>query len=271
MKKELEIYFHLGLTKVASTYYQSVIFPNLSGISFYPKHQFKKYKEIVVNGEGGKHLFSIEKDKRLVQTLEEIISFFPDAKIILFIRRHDDWIISRYKYHIKKHGGLSFNEFFDIESDQGLWSRESLFLQKKIEDIERLCKKPPLILTYDDIKKKPDMINNRLTQFMGVSLDLPIRRNRKVNKAFNEKQLILLRKFNRIFPYRQAKTANRTLNKTHRKYREFVLHILAFIVRIIPRFFFAGRSLFTSENRKDFERIRSYYKRDWDFCKQYQL
>jgi len=132
MEKELEIYFHLGLTKVASTYYQSVVFPNLSDISFYPKHQFNRYKEIVENRAGGKHLFSTEKDKRLVQTVEEIISIIPNAKIILFVRRHDDWIISRYKYHIKQHGGISFNEFFDIESDRGLWSRDSLLLRKKI-------------------------------------------------------------------------------------------------------------------------------------------
>ena len=96
-------------------------------------------------------------------------------------------------------------------------------------------------------------------------------KNRRVNKAFNDKQLIILRKFNRVFPYRQAKTAHGTLNKTHRKYREFLLHIIAFMVQIIPGFLFRNRSLFTSENIKDFEKIRKYYEADWEFCKQYRL
>lgn len=49
------------------------------------------------------------------------------------------------------------------------------------------------------------------------------------------------------------------------------MHILAFVVQIVPDFLLARKFLFTSEDIKDFERIRSYYESDWEFCKRYQL
>jgi len=211
-------------------------------------------------------LFSIEKDRRLIETLEEILKHVPDAKIILFVRRQEDWIISRYKYHIRKHGGYSFKEFFDIDSDNGVWRREELCWREKIEKIEELCQYPPLVLNFDDLKKDPGAFIDRVCTYTGTSLDSKGRKSKKVLKAFNEKQLIVLRKFNRIFNYRPAKTKNPTLNKTHRKYREFLLHILSFVSHLVPGFLLAGKSLFTEVDRNDFKRIQEYYKDDWGFC-----
>ena len=268
MKTNFEIYFHLGLPKVASTYFQNVVFPNLAGIRYYEKHQFLRYKDIT-EAEGGRHLFSIEKDKRLVETVEEIVGQFPDAKIILFVRKHGDWIISRYKYHIRKHGAYSFKEFFNIEEDTGIWKKEDLIWRDKIENIEQLCKTPPLVLTFDELKKNPGAFIETITSFTGTELISKKKLSKKVLKAFNEKQLIVLRKFNRLFHYRPAKSLHPTLNKTHRKYREFILHILSFVTHIIPGFLISGKSVFTEEDEKDFEKIREYYKSDWDFCQKY--
>jgi hypothetical protein len=269
MKNNLEIYFHLGLPKVASTYFQNVIFPNLSDIRFFPKHQFNHYKDVAHGEEGGKYLFSIEKDKRLLETVEEILSHVPNAKIILFVRKQEDWIISRYKYHIRKHGGYSFQEFFDIDSDESVWKREDLIWREKIEKIEDLCQAPPLVLNFDDLKNDPETFINKVAAFTGTSLKSKGRMNKKVLKAFNEKQLIILRKFNQRFQYRPAKTSKPTLNKTHRKYREFLLHILSFISHLVPGFLIRKKSLFTEKDNLDFQRIREYYIEDWEFCEKY--
>jgi len=269
MKIPTETYFHLGLPKVASTYFQNIIFPKLTGIRFYPKHQFNSYKEITKGEKGGKFLFSTEKDKRLVETVEEILGYAPDAKVILFVRRQEDWIISRYKYHIRKHGGYSFKEFFDIDSDNGIWRREELFWREKIERIEQLCQSPPLVLKFDDLKKNPDIFIKKITDYTGTTLNAKSGMKKKVLKAFNEKQLIVLRKFNRLFNYKPIKTKNPTLNKTHRKYREFLLHILSLISHLVPGFMIAEKSLFTEADRKDFKRIQEHYKEDWEFCQSY--
>lgn len=269
MDKASEIYFHLGLPKVASTYFQNVIFPNLEDIEFYPKHQFERYKDIAKDGRKGRFLFSIEKDKRLLETVEEIIKHVPDAKIILFVRRQEDWIISRYKYHIRKHGGYSFREFFDIDKDLGVWKKEQLFWKGKIEDLERICKTPPLVLNFDDLKKDPDAFISKVVNYTGTSLSKSRRRKRPVLKAFNEKQLLILLKFNRLFRYRPAKTSHPTLNKTHRKYREFLLHILSFMSHLVPGFMLAKKSLFSEAETEDFKRIQEYYRKDWEFCEKY--
>ncbi len=170
MNQDFEIYFHLGMPKVASTFFQKEIFPNLSEVTFYPKHQFHKYKQLSTNGLTGKYLFTSEKDKGLEQTVDEILKLFPSARIILFIRRHDDWILSKYRYRLRKFGREYFEEFIDIESDTGYLKRQQLFYRNKIEYIEKICRHKSLIITHDVLKEDPEVFLEQLTKYMNCSM-----------------------------------------------------------------------------------------------------
>jgi hypothetical protein len=268
-KKPAAVFFHLGLTKVASTYFQKLVFPSLEGVRFFPKHQFGRYRELAETPAEGKFLFSTEKDRRIVEAVEEIVSVWPDAKIILFVRRHDDWPLSRYKYRIRKLGGEHFTEFFDLDGDTGLWKRDTLLLRPKIEAIERLCKTPPLVLSYDLLREDPEAFLTRLTSFMGTRIMANVRRSRPVNRAFSEKQLIVLRRWNRFHSYRAGKNEHSVSGKIRRRYFEYLLHMVAFVARFIPMVLIREKRFLTAADEQELQRIRAYYADDWAFSSEY--
>jgi len=267
--EKFEIYFHLGLPKTASTFIQYEIFPNLTDIKFYHKHKFKLYKELDKNELSGKYLFSSEKDKKFEEVVDRISKVFPFAKIILVFRRHDDWILSKYKYYIRKHGPKSFKEFFDLESNNGKWKREELLYQKKIEYVEKHFYSTPLILTFDKLKENPEEFISEITNYMNSSLQSNTKKQKIVKKAFKKKQLIVIRKFNRLFKYKKARTKSKLLNLIHYKYWEFALHIVAFFSLFLPKIMTKNIPLI--ENEEILEKIRKYYEYDWQYCLKYNI
>ena len=82
MKPKFEVYFHLGLPKAASTFLQKEIFPHLLSIEYHRKRKFNNYKKVDGNNLTSSHLFSSEYDRGLEKTVDQIITRWPDAKII---------------------------------------------------------------------------------------------------------------------------------------------------------------------------------------------
>ena len=269
VNENTEIFFHLGLTKVASTYFQQTVFPRLEGVTYFPKHQFGRFRDPAVMQAEGKLLFSTEKDRRIVEAVDEIVRFWPEAKVILFVRRHDDWLLSRYKYRIRKLGRESFSAFFDPENDSGLWKREQLYLRPKIEAIEKMCKTPPLVLTHDLLKEDPGEFMRRFTTYMGTSVRPGIIRRGPVHTAFSEKQLIVLRCWNRFHRYQAREGGGSLTRKIHRKYFEFALHTVAFIAQFIPRRMIRESSLLTPADRQALLKVKTLYAADWEFCREH--
>jgi len=267
MNQEFKIYFHLGLPKVASTFLQKEIFPNLINIQFHSKPKFCEYKRLKGLDLQENHLFSSEKFRGLEEVVEEIIKYFPEAKFIFLVRRQDQWILSKYKYYIRKHGWKGFEDFFDIENNNGIWRREELFFSNKIKHIEKLSNSKPLVLTHDLLESNPDLFFQRITQYTGSTLSAKARKNRIVKKSFSEKQLVFLRFFNRIYRYKVVKTHYRFLNILHYRYRQHLLHVLAFLCQFLPSFLIAKSSLI--DDMSIFNKIRSYYKKDWKYCIEY--
>jgi len=263
MLKNYDIHFHLGLPKVASTYLQSEIFPHLNNSIFYRKREFLKYKEIDSSNLSSNIIFSSEKDRGLEEELNEILKYHPNAKVILSIRRQDDWVLSKYKYYIRKHGSLKFHDFINVNSNNGIWKKEELLFRNKIEYIIKHCIHPPLILNYDLLKSSPDLFIKKITTFTGSSINTTAKINKIYNKSFNEKQLIILRKFNQLYEYKEKKSRFKILNKIHYKYREFLLHTIGFLSTYVPSIFLKKKSLIDT---KDLIKVREFYENDWKFC-----
>lgn len=262
-----DVYFHLGLPKVASTFLQKKIFPNFKAVLFHKKHSFNDYKNLDANSLSTKHLFSSEYDRGLEEVVDEIVAAFPNARFIFVVRRQDRWILSKYKYHIRKHGSESFEAFFNLTSEESLWKREELLFQKKIEYIVQAANTKPLILLHDDLKANATGFIQQIATFLGAELIPNTNTNSVVNKAFNNKQLIIVRKFNELYPYTEAKSNSKLLNKVHYKYREFLLHIIAFLCNFVPSFFIKKKVLL--QNTAVLEQIQQHYAQDWAFCEQY--
>jgi hypothetical protein len=264
MAEKNYLYFHLGLPKVASTFLQKELFPKLEGIEFHKKHDFKDYHDLVDQPLKQSHLFSDEKMRGLEEKVEEITQKTRRARFILLFRSHRNWLISRYKYYIRKHGHLRFEEYFDLDKPhKSAWHPQELNFRAKFRAVDEMSEGPTLVLTMDQLKKHPNDFVDTIEGFTGGKLEAAVDFNKKVNRSFSEKQLILLRKFNRWYPYQKRKGKSRFLNRLHYKYREFLLHSVAFLLKWAPESWLGDAKLI--EDDKALARVEAFYAEDWQF------
>ncbi|MCF8226595.1 MAG: hypothetical protein K9J30_12025 [Bacteroidales bacterium] len=269
MGQQLEVYYHIGFPKVASKFFQNKVFPRLEGVTFVKKHTYNRSDDLSLSKKKGKLLISAERDRGMIGDAEKILKKFPGTKFILFVRRHDDWLLSRYKYRIRKFGSESFREFFNLDTNEGLWKVEELNFRDKIMAIEKLSGTPPLVLTHDLLKKDHTGFIEILLDYIGTKLKRPVPK-KMVHTAFNEKQLIGLRKWNRWFPYRRKPFKNRFSKILYRRTKQYVVHLVSFLLLFIPGFLFRNKTLLTGPDRNELKRIRDYFADDWAFCVEYE-
>lgn len=259
------IFLHLGIPKAASTYLQLKVFPRLKGLTYYRKKYFKQFPEIVKKAapDEGPLLFSSEMYNRLEERAQNIGREFPNAGIILVLRRQDRWIKSKYKYYLWKNGNKDFRDFFDIYNDLGTWQQADLYYQPKIEALESIFEKPPLILLMDELQNGEGQFWEKLQSYTGTRLD-KTPTGQKIKTAFNDHQLILLRAFNQKFPYKKPQRWPRFLKQLHMNFRQGVNYLVAFSALIFPKSFFQDKTLVPES---DLVAIREAYANDWEVCK----
>lgn len=260
------VFLHLGIPKAASTYLQLKVFPKLKGLTYYRKKYFKQFPKIVKKAaaDDGPLLFSSEMYNRLEERAEKISTDFPNAGVILVFRRQDSWIKSKYKYYLWKNGNKDFRDFLDIYNDQGLWKQADLYYQPKIEAIENLFNKQPLILLLDELQEPRGRFLAKLQNYTGTKLDPSAMRGQKVKTAFSDKQLILLRAFNKSFPYKKPQHWPRFFKQLHMNCRQGINYLVAFSAIFFPNSYFSDKVLVPES---DLAAIRETYTNDWNNCR----
>lgn len=253
----------MGLEKTGSTFLQHSVFNHLKGVKYHRKSRFKKYPEILSQDAGGKHLFTFETDRELFPTVDKVAEHLPNAKIIVILRRQDSWLSSKYNYHIRKHGYHTLREFFDLENDKGDWRKDEFYLKPKIDYIESKLKGPILFLNYHELKADADAYVKRITDFLGTELDGQSDIHKPLKPAFSLKQNRVLMAFNRKFHYEHLGSNSRFLNRTWYKYREFLLHTVAFLAQFVPQSMVSQEPLI---DKAYLEEVKNYYAEDWSYA-----
>jgi hypothetical protein len=268
-RRKKEVFFHVGLAKTGTTYLQHRVFPKLKGIKYIQRTKYRdfKYVKIIERTSYDRYLISNEFDRQLEQELENIASVYPRAKIIILLRRHDSWIASQYSRWIKNGHYYTFKGFIDLDNDKGFWKQEELYFYPKLQMIEDKFKSKPLVLFYDDLKKNPFPLLDKIVEFLGATYDKKAVNLSPKHKSFNEKQLKVIRKFSRI------------LFRTHFDYSEkYWISKIQRLVRMIPRYFIlytaplvphflVGKSPLIPE--EELEKVRAFYEDDWNRCLDY--
>jgi len=267
MSDNKEVFFHVGLGKVASTYLQYKVFPKFSNICYIQRTRYWKAPELIKKSPHTKFLISREFDKYLEREAKFISSHFPDAKPILILRRHDSWIASQYRRYAKNGYPLSFTEFFDHKNDTGKWGMKELRFYDKIKILEKYFSNKPLVLFYDDMKEDTMGFIDRLASYMGVEYNpKDISLGRK-HISYNEKQMkasMAVGKHINIQPH--IRLNNKVLDKLRHFYVASIRYITLYTALILPD------SLFTKEEllpKSMLQEIREYYQEDWEKCHEY--
>lgn len=255
--------FHLGLEKTGSTFLQLTVFRNLQGVLYHRKSKFQSFEQILEQHPNDNHLFTFETDRQLFPSVDKIVASRPDARVILILRRQDSWLSSKYYYHIRKHGHKSLKEFFNVETGEGEWDRDEFYLRPKIEYLESKFKNEILFLNYDELKKDPEKYVRLITNYCGAELKAGVNIHKRRKRAFSLKQNRVLMGFNRLYKYEHLGSNSRFRNRLWYKYREFLLHAVAFVAQFVPASLVSKEPLVD----KDYlEQVRKYYEDDWAFA-----
>ena len=268
-----EIYFHVGLAKTGSTFLQKNFFPYLKNIKYINTHDYVNCIDIINKSNYKSYLISREFDKQFEREIKKFISYFPDTKIIVVFRRHDQWITSQYKRAVKNGWYWDFKNYYNI-NNKGIWKNSDLTYMNKLKIIKKYSKSKPLILKFEELKKNPFNYLNKISNYTDSKYLKTQILLKNVHKSYSEKQLIFLKKFCKIFKKTPPKyydyqeiTLDKTIRNTNRikhwlLYRPWWLlfHLVMYTSLLIPKSLIVKNSLI---NKNDLAEIKNKFKEDW--------
>lgn len=261
MTKKPEVYFHVGLGKVASTYLQQQFFPRLKNIHYIPPRHYKKSKKIIAKGFYTKFLVSREFDRQFEREVAWFTETYPDTRIIVLFRRHESWIASQYRRYVKNGWHWDFTEFFDVKHDNGFWKRQDLYLYHKLEIIEKYTCQKPLILFYDDLQADPHNVFSKIAHYCGSSFDDRCVSLKSVHRSYSEKQLLVLRAFCRKYKKEPPKSyKNKMLHWLFYRSYAVCFHAMLYAASRFPASWVPRGPLIADDKLQE---VREAYQEDW--------
>jgi len=248
---ERQTFFHVGYARAASTFLQKSIFPALTNLQYIPRNRFRVR----------------EKEKKR----------FNADKILMSreARRQDTLAASNYRLHAKKGHTVRFEQYLDLENDNGFWKLEEFEYMRLIRYVKESTGHKPIVLIFEDYIENPDGYLDTLCAALECSIDKNAIRSKVVHKSYSDKQLRLRRQFADYFELR-SQESNKLKNKTPQgdsvvnfiRYRA-LLWSSAIFMRLAN---FAPDSWLSDEPLIDdarLEQVKDYYADDWQACRDY--
>ncbi len=263
-----EIYFHVGLGKVASTYLQYSFFPKLKGIHYIQRTRYKHAPHIIERTNYDRYLVSREFDQQLEEEVKWFSSFYPEARPIILFRRHDGWIASQYRRYVKNGGYLPFNEFFDVENDEGLWKIRHATFYTNLEILERHFEHRPLVLFHEELKEDSWAFFDKIANYCGATYDREDISLSAVHRSYNEKQLRIMRSVARtLFGEKPPEFSGQPiLHWLQRRGRLLACYAILYPALLLPEALAPEEEL---TPKAELKKIRAYFQEDWEKCKAY--
>lgn len=200
-----ELIIHLGLHKTATGTLQRQFFPSCDELELFTTliPEMKKFIELVtkkdpIHFNSTKALENLapllnEKKVNLISNeslsgppwagvielsldhrtpiLENLRSVFPDARIIIVLRRQDALARSFYREYLKNGGTRKVRRFYGMEKNAQhppLMSLDRFMFSQYIEAIHNYFPKGVLILTFEEFILQPSVFLKKITDFMGI-------------------------------------------------------------------------------------------------------
>lgn len=162
MKKAPCIFVHIGAYKTGTTLLQKKIFafwPNMT----YMNDLWLSY--LVLVEDNRKYIISNEtlygrpwarnsglswaaERQAIVKALSRL---FPDAQILLSLRRHSGLILSLYKQYLHEGGTLKLEQFYDFKKDRGIIRKAQIFFMDTITLLQECFERRPFVFTLEEI------------------------------------------------------------------------------------------------------------------------
>lgn len=264
-----EVYIHTGMGRTGTTFLQHRVFPKFEKVYFHPQVKFQRAVKIIKKGKHKRYLISGEMEyKKLERHMKEFSKHFPDARPMIMLRRHDEWIASQHRRFVKGGYALKFEEFINLDEDSGFWEKEWLRFMGNIEILERYYSRKPLVLFYDDLRKDPKNFILFIADYIGATVHLPFIDLKPKHASYNEKQLRAVYSVSKIISLRKRKPSKLKVNNIFiNLLRNILRYTILFLAPIIPGSWLSKDNFLPDEDQ--LKSIREAYTPDWEFCKNY--
>lgn len=265
--KKPEIYFHVGLGKVASSWLQYKVFDKFKGIHYIHRDRFRTWKRVLEENKYPKYLLSQEHDRQFERELSKFAELYPQTKTIIILRRHDSWIASQYRRYVKNGSHRPFTDFFDVENNEGRWDREVLYFYKKIKFLETHFDHKPLVLFHDELKEGGYSFLDRIAHYVGATYDRSRISLSASHTSYSEKQLLLLYEVSqKLFSRDRKQIEQPVLRWIEYRKRWLICHVILYMSFLFPDPRKKGKKLIPDE---EFQKVRAFYEEDWQQCLDY--
>jgi len=260
-----EIFFHVGTGKTGTTFLQYRVFPKLMGIYYIQRTRYKKAIKIIGNTQFGKYLISREFDQQLEDEVRSFSSKYRDVAPIIVFRRHDDYIASQYRRFVKNGFRGSFQEFFDLENDEGLFKKIDLNYSHQIGILEKYFTREPIVLFYDDLRTDPVAFISNLTNKMGTAINISNVNLTRKHTSYSEKQLKAIRYIGRYINIRKRRIfRNGLLQLLFSYFLGMVRYSTLLIAALLPEKIFSDQPLIADQ---ELQQVKDYFNEDWLKCR----
>ena len=244
---------------------QKTVFPKLTGITYISKKQYGQAHTIISENSADKYMVSFELNNTLFYPhLQSFADKYPDAGIILVLRRQDGWINSHYKRAVKNGFHDDFRKYFDIENDKGQWKHEDLYYFPKLNWVKAHFSKTPLILFHEELIKSPDAFLNKILKYTGASTSGIISFKPR-HTSYGEKQLLFKRRVNHQTIFREQ--FGEEESSTKKIFNKLLRYLLLHLPLLLPEKSFKKELV----PKSDKEKIRKQFEEDWEQCQQFAI
>jgi hypothetical protein len=268
MSSTLRVFAHLGLPKTASTFLQYRVFPAFRSVTYIKKHAYFRGPTPAQLARSTTLLFSNECESESRYRFELFRDRYPQAVVLLMLRRHDRWLGSKYKYYLRKGGGLTFDEYFRRDGSEGVLKPDELLFRKRIALAEEVFNRRPLVYFHEELVKNPAATIGSLAAAVGATVDQSAIQFGRVNEAFSDRQLHAIRALNQWARWRDVSEAPWLARLTRRrpKLRGLLVLLVAQLSSLVP-----GRSVSDEDivPAAALDQIRDEFTPDWEDCVAY--
>lgn len=216
----MEVFFHIGYPKTASTWLQEMLFPKIRGLIYLNSSETRElffdsdaflYSPLHVHKYISK---KSDKNYKLLFSSEllttpinygwhhgcisktcaiKIKDTYPNAKIILFIRNQKDLAVSAYQQYVKNGGTYSIRKFLYNSH----FSLDHLFYSRLIKYYDSLFGRENVaVFFFEDFTSNPKKFVEKFVENFSFDLDICDLDFRKVNQGLRIRLIPIIRFFN---------------------------------------------------------------------------
>lgn len=263
--KQPEIYFHVGLGRTATTFMQRSIFPMFNDIYYIKKNEYKNADGIIRSTQQPKYLISHEfYSGVLINEMTGFLKKYPEAHIIIVLRRQDKWMASHYKRRVKNGYSGTIKDYIDLQNDNGLCKKQDLLFYPMLLALNNLVIHKPLILFHHELKDSPQAFLQKILDFTGVKDTRHISFKPR-HTSYNDKALKVRQWLSQDTPFRELSKDHNPwpLKELKRFYNKIIRYTALNIGMMIPGSWVRDRQIIPEDYLKE---IKEFTKDDWEKC-----